>query len=858
MATKRISDLPIATNTTPGDVVAIDGVTTRSITVEDFLGDNVEAIKGLTSAADKVPYFTGAGTADVADFTAFGRSLVDDASAGAALTTLGVSAFAQTVLDDADAASVRTTIDAQQADAELDVWATKTAPSGTVVGTTDTQTLSAKTLASPTVTGTMDMSAGTILDLGSGSAAAPSVSFQSANSGLFGGTDQVNIATNGQHTFTAATIGGVNYLGSPVEQTGVFPEFTFEDSGRTKLRTRSMIIGDPGDTPEIARYLAAGEPPTGDYFPWPGTANGQQMALDYYTNLAADDDNPTNYILGNTYKTIKPFRLSGASPYTLSRYMPSVSGYTDGMKIHVYWVANSPATPSVNLNGWGNRELKTNGGVSVGINNWAEGAECTFEYFSATTDFRAVVQGSANSDSATGRTDRVGFMNPNWARGAGFKTRMPQATSETSRPLDWIVETTRIDESVLRERFSVSNIGNTVILGQGSYETAEAIDGIAREDYYPGPLDNLATDDMYSGSYFAGNVGQHNGFRTPGWGSLSIVAPNETVNSTVAIRKASEPNKGLDISYHHAGDRLLFQGCGTGSATSTVTNASSSGGLILITCSGAHSLKRRDTVVIAGVTGTTEANGVWTAWPTSTTTLLLLGSIFQNTYVSGGTVSPVVKTIYGSFKPDTGAWNFGGDAAASSLEVSRTAGQVNWLSVSGATTGGRPTISTAGADTNVDLNFITKGVGNILFQPAGDLAFRVNAVDGAVNYIEVEGNTTGGAVRVSANGSDSNVVLQLRTKGTARLELAPGATTTVRVPHVASAVNVLELKGSAAGVPVDIEAGGTDANVDLRFVPRGTGRVRFGTHTGSADVACNGYIEIRDAGGTLRRLMTTA
>lgn len=122
---------------------------------------------------------------------------------------------------------------------------------------------------------------------------------------------------------------------------------------------------------------------------------------------------------------------------------------------------------------------------------------------------------------------------------------------------------------------------------------------------------------------------------------------------------------------------------------------------------------------------------------------------------------------------------------------------------------------------------------------------------GIYNRVYAPSSTSGDAVEIYANTTD--VIPLLRMTGLGVIEYQCGIGSIIRYTD-----------GTGTYI-IDLSLSGTDAvlesktnNNNLYLKTNGSGVVKFGTHTGSGDVACNGSISIKDAGGTTRKLMTTA
>jgi hypothetical protein len=134
----------------------------------------------------------------------------------------------------------------------------------------------------------------------------------------------------------------------------------------------------------------------------------------------------------------------------------------------------------------------------------------------------------------------------------------------------------------------------------------------------------------------------------------------------------------------------------------------------------------------------------------------------------------------------------------------------------------------------------------------GKRALAVGAIStSVVSWLEVQARETGQGVWLSAGSSDADCTMVYNAKGSGGHQFRTNGFGPVQfqVNHAANATNFVAVQGSNGGAPEIVTNAG-----DLRLLPGGGGLLRFGTYTASA-LSVTGYIEIRDAGGTLRRVL---
>jgi hypothetical protein len=159
------------------------------------------------------------------------------------------------------------------------------------------------------------------------------------------------------------------------------------------------------------------------------------------------------------------------------------------------------------------------------------------------------------------------------------------------------------------------------------------------------------------------------------------------------------------------------------------------------------------------------------------------------------------------------------------FQIANTASAVNYFQATGGPSGTNPILTTQGSDASVSMRFTTKGAGDLNFAPGGIMAVQMPAITSGVNYWQLKPSVTTGAIQAVALGSDTNIAMQHVTKGTGSHLFNSGTGGLhFEIATPVTSVNYLQVKGSVTGVGPSITALGSDANIDINATPKGAGK----------------------------------
>ena len=204
--------------------------------------------------------------------------------------------------------------------------------------------------------------------------------------------------------------------------------------------------------------------------------------------------------------------------------------------------------------------------------------------------------------------------------------------------------------------------------------------------------------------------------------------------------------------------------------------------------------------------------------------VVVTGGSINNTAIGNATANTGVFTTL----TNTGTAYLGGASGNQSLQVNNVASAVNYAQIVGAITGGAPTISALGTDTDIGLIVTSKGAGAVVLN--GSATSRTVQIDpvasGTTTYTQFTKSVSVNEQQIiAANTANLGLVatggggIYFRTAATTQLQFA--------ITNTASAVNYLQLTGAATGAAPTISAQGSDTNISLKLTPKGTGGLWF-------------------------------
>lgn len=153
--------------------------------------------------------------------------------------------------------------------------------------------------------------------------------------------------------------------------------------------------------------------------------------------------------------------------------------------------------------------------------------------------------------------------------------------------------------------------------------------------------------------------------------------------------------------------------------------------------------------------------------------------------------------------------------------------------------GGVPSLSTT---LPANLIIPTPKITTSLLDSNGNTWIGETAAASAVNYFNVANSATGLGISISALGTDTNINLNVIAKGTGSfVAISNGANVLIANNPSASAVNYIAFQGSTTGNSPLFAPVGTDTNIILQLNGKGTGGVAL-SGTSTNDNAAAGYV----------------